>query len=542
MKRSFNILLLAILTLSFGVLRSQNLVPNHDFSEINDCNPDPALVDQKDYLLHWFSPPSQVDSLLQDWMNFFHDCKKDALTGPNSRGWIEAHPGRIDTFRRFNCGEGFIFLERPETREGQGYILLNCLDSVKQNFWAYGHEFPGCQLDSAYYSGVLSNSRLRNFASVHLTNPLDSGVEYTVEYHIMLERHGPTYSFQTYPINGLGVYLSKDTLYSSDYLTQNLQPIAQTNRHVVESQNWVKVTGTFKAQGDEQFLTLGNFKKSSQTDFIMLPLDTPGYKEFSSSYYYDAIYLYKSTDTLFNLRLPPDTTLCPGESLNLRPELDDGFKLEDTTKTWLWSTGSTDSVITVSEPGTYWAKVTYNDRWWDSDTIVIHPYDAYQSGLPPDTLVCEERDFTLRVPIRPDIGLKWNTGNRQYFQRVSPPGGWYWIAYEDECGTHYDSTYVEFQSCDTNQAPVLYIPNSFSPNGDGLNDSWSIANLPKDNEVWVFNRWGELVFNQKNYEGNWEGMGLEGERLREGVYVFRIRYHYYPGITNDEQGWLQLVR
>lgn len=93
-----------------------------------------------------------------------------------------------------------------------------------------------------------------------------------------------------------------------------------------------------------------------------------------------------------------------------------------------------------------------------------------------------------------------------------------------------------------NQDPILYIPNSFSPNGDGLNDQWHIANLPKENEVWIFNRWGELVFTQKNYDGSWKGIDLGGAPLRQGIYVFRIRYHYYPGIDGEEMGSVQIMR
>ncbi len=66
--------------------------------------------------------------------------------------------------------------------------------------------------------------------------------------------------------------------------------------------------------------------------------------------------------------------------------------------------------------------------------------------------------------------------------------------------------------------------------------------LPKDNEVWLFNRWGELVFKQKNYDGSWDGLGSNGEALRSGTYIYKIRYKYYPGITGEEGGWLKIIR
>ena len=528
--------------LSFGIIKSQNLVPNHDFHEIQNCDEDPIHGEDHDYLSHWFSPPSDVDSLLQDWMLFWHDCKKTGLKAHPFSGWNQSYPGRSDNIGLW-CGETAT-IKRPKPLVGNGYIQLGCLDTVNHSFWNY--YYNNCQaLDSLYIDRLVTRGeRLRSFASAKLDFPLDSGVDYTIEFHVLLERPGPVYAWPVYATSGLGAFLTRDTLKSSDYITSNLDPQVFSTKIISESNNWTKVSGSFVAKGFEQFISLGNFFKTNRVTVRRLPLDTiPIYLSILyCNYYFDAIYLYKSTDTLFNLTLPPDTTLCPGESLRLIPELDDGFKLEDTTKTWLWSTGSTDSVITVSEPGTYWVKVTYNERWWDSDTLVIHPYEAYESGLPPDTLVCVEKEFNLRVSMNPDIGLQWNTGNRRFVQTVAPPGGWYWISYEDECGTHYDSSFVEFQECDTNQAPVLYIPNSFSPNGDGLNDQWRIANLPKENEVWIFNRWGELVFTQKNYDGSWEGIDLSGEPLRQGIYVFRIRYRYYPGIDGEEMGSVQIMR
>lgn len=525
---------------SSGLILSQNLVPNYDFSEVITCDEDTtAYSKQAEYLTHWFNPPFGADSLRYPYFEFWHQCKTSAWHRPSSTWWRERVPGFVSNMvPGYNCADTVRFAF-PNTVSGKGMISLHLLDTIERTFWLSFYNDDCNRLDSIYTTIYYHGQR--HFAEVALLNQLVSGTEYTIEFHTYIDYQGPKYYPSYAATNSIGAYVHSDTFYISDYRKNQITPQVESDQ-IIYKKEWKKVSGSFIANGNEQFLTLGNFKPDSLTDLLWLPRDTSGSPFVFCHYYFDAIYLYKSTDTLFNLSLPPDTTLCPGESLTLIPELDDGFKLEDTTKTWLWSTGSTDSVITVSEPGTYWVKVTYNERWWDSDTLVIHPYEAYESGLPPDTLVCEEREFNLRVPMNPDIGLQWNTGNRRFTQPVEPPGGWYWITYEDECGTHYDSSFVEFQECDTNQAPVLYIPNSFSPNGDGLNDQWRIANLPKENEVWIFNRWGELVFTQKNYDGTWEGLDLGGAPLRQGIYVFRIRYRYYPGVESEEMGSVQIMR
>ncbi len=525
-----------------GAIKSQNLVPNHDFTDVITCDEDPNLGIMNDYLQEWFNPPNKSDSIDQMYLRMIHPCTKTAMAGTSTSTWNSFYPGF--SFEKHLMCDKRMLVNFPQPKEGLGYIVLNTLDTVQLKFMAYSYPWPNCNgSDSVFIDRTLFRTDYRSFSTVMLRSPLDSGVDYVFESHIRLERNGPKFVNPTYSIKGLGAHLTSDTLFAGDYISKDIKPTFESSKFIENTDNWYKMVESFIADGSEQFLTLGHFAKSSKALFRMLPVDTnPFVSLINSNYYFDAIYLYKSTDTLFNLSLPSDTSLCPGESLTLRPELDDGFKLKDTTKTWLWSTGSTDSSITVSQPGTYWVTVTYNDRWRDSDTLVIHPYNAYQSDLPMDTLVCEEKDFSLRVPVHPDINFRWNTGNRQFRQEVFPPGGWYWITYEDECGIHHDSTYVEFQTCDTNQAPVLYIPNSFSPNGDGLNDQWSITNLPKDNEVWLFNRWGELVFKQKNYDGSWDGLGSNGEALRSGTYIYKIRYKYYPGITGEEGGWLKIIR
>lgn len=69
----------------------------------------------------------------------------------------------------------------------------------------------------------------------------------------------------------------------------------------------------------------------------------------------------------------------------------------------------------------------------------------------------------------------------------------------------------------------VYVPNVFSPNNDGVNDTWNIPALsayPKF-ELTVFNRYGQIVFQNKNANRPWNGK-FKGEPLPIGVYVYLI--------------------
>ena len=72
----------------------------------------------------------------------------------------------------------------------------------------------------------------------------------------------------------------------------------------------------------------------------------------------------------------------------------------------------------------------------------------------------------------------------------------------------------------TTHKDILYL---FTPNNDGFNDLWEIPNLAELGrcDVRVFNRWGKLVYANKNYNNDWDGTS-EGKPLPEGAYVFII--------------------
>jgi len=77
--------------------------------------------------------------------------------------------------------------------------------------------------------------------------------------------------------------------------------------------------------------------------------------------------------------------------------------------------------------------------------------------------------------------------------------------------------------------PYIYIvaPDAFTPNGDTFNDTYVIDH--SDNlkvEIQVFNRWGNLVYINKNYQNNWDGKGTSGfygKELPEGTYFCMIK-------------------
>lgn len=74
--------------------------------------------------------------------------------------------------------------------------------------------------------------------------------------------------------------------------------------------------------------------------------------------------------------------------------------------------------------------------------------------------------------------------------------------------------------------PPVKIPNGFTPNGDGTNDTWEIENSTAyaDCEVTVFNRWGNKVFASRGYNNEWDGRE-NNEELPAATYYYVIKLH-----------------
>lgn len=70
-----------------------------------------------------------------------------------------------------------------------------------------------------------------------------------------------------------------------------------------------------------------------------------------------------------------------------------------------------------------------------------------------------------------------------------------------------------------------FVSNLFTPNGDGINDTWfinDIQNYP-DNEVFIYNIYGNLVYTKKGYTNDWQGT-YNGSELPDGTYFYVLRF------------------
>lgn len=100
-----------------------------------------------------------------------------------------------------------------------------------------------------------------------------------------------------------------------------------------------------------------------------------------------------------------------------------------------------------------------------------------------------------------------------------------------------------------NSLPEIYIPNAFSPNGDGQNDRFTLFANQRVEEVEtviIADRWGEIVFQQNSFppgaeDFGWDG-SFRGEPLNPGVFVYFLRVRLQSGEIRTFKGDLLLMR
>ena len=92
----------------------------------------------------------------------------------------------------------------------------------------------------------------------------------------------------------------------------------------------------------------------------------------------------------------------------------------------------------------------------------------------------------------------------------------------------------------------LLIPSGFTPNGDGINDELVILGLSEypNNELLIFNRWGNQIFSAKPYENNWvgqsnAGLTFGGNEVVDGTYFYVL---YLDSDIEPLNGSIELKR
>lgn len=193
------------------------------------------------------------------------------------------------------------------------------------------------------------------------------------------------------------------------------------------------------------------------------------------------------------------------------------------TASYAWSTGESTQNITVSAMGSYTVTVTDNNTCQNSDSINITVYPLPIAEAGNDTSISLGQTITLQGS--GGVSYLWSPAASLSNPNIQNP-----LA-SPSATTEYIVVVTDANSCVSSDSVIVTVivdydftvSNLITPNGDGYNDFWNIENLAAypDCEVAVFNRYGQLLFQQVNYTNDWDGT-FQGKLLPDGTYYYVI--------------------
>ncbi len=245
-----------------------------------------------------------------------------------------------------------------------------------------------------------------------------------------------------------------------------------------------------------------------------------------------------------NVNLGSDTAICSGDNITL----DAGA-----ATAYSWSTGGTTQTIVVNTVGTYRVTVTDTVGCQDADTINVTFLPAMVMSVAfNDTIICEGESVQLSAGggdtylWKPSAGLSQTDINNPVATPVDTITV-YTVIVNDTCSIDSVEVTITLRNCDT-IASNLFVPNAFSPNGDGDNDVLFIRGSGiKEMTFIIYNRWGEKVFQlaisnyQLSIDNGWDGT-YKGKKVSEGVYVYYLEATGIDGEEYFQKGNITLIR
>ncbi len=209
-------------------------------------------------------------------------------------------------------------------------------------------------LDYVNYVG----SNERQYIQVKLNDSLKRNRRYYCEYFINIPNS------LRYACNNAGMLFTDTVIYSDpnrlgfDVIPANPQIVNYGNPIQGDTLNWIRVSGIFKANGGEQYLTLGNFKYDNQTLYRQIQPTTPS--NARAGYYIDDVSVIPLDSFCLKADAGRDTTIKVGDSVFIG-SYTNGI---DTIK-WFNAAGQ---VINSVQPG-FWVKPNANSFYIVEQTV-----------------------------------------------------------------------------------------------------------------------------------------------------------------------------
>ena len=245
------------------------------------------------------------------------------------------------------------------------------------------------------------------------------------------------------------------------------------------------------------------------------------------------------------ITLSPVEEACEGETKIIFPLVEGGSGVNSSH--WVGPDNFTSNEqmlwfneLTTNMAGTYTLTVKDTINCVESKTMELVVHQGPIIDFATDDTLWAEPGFVLEAGEDGETYL-WNTGETTSSIVIDSMG-------------NYNVEVISYENCkSTDTVEILwggepfYLPNAFTPNGDGLNDVFRVIpkyDYVKEYYLSIYNRWGQLIYETTDKNGAWDGT-YQGEECLKGSYVYRIAYEEFgqqPRITKVAEGTVMLLR
>lgn len=322
--------------------------------------------------------------------------------------------------------------------------------------------------DLVLYASQIAN--VREYMQSKLIHKLQNNKSYCVTAFVNLT------NYSTCGIDKIGFYFDNGSVYApwGTVTSNSIIPQVENSTGVItDTLNWIKIQGTFVANGTEEYISIGNFRYDTQINIISTSTNIAQH----ATYYFDDISVIEAETKAY---AGQDKLICLGDSIFIGRTPEIGLECS-------WFNNNTQ----IAEGAGIWVK---------PDTIQHYVVKQDVCGL-----ISYD---TVKISIKDDVLCYLNTGSN-----------------------------------------TLEIPNTFTPNNDGINDTFYISLGINNylNRFEVYNRWGNLIHQtiQTNKQSNnvlWDGRTTSGEPCSDGVYFYVLKYTDASGTDQNLKGHINLFR
>ncbi|MEL6867073.1 MAG: gliding motility-associated C-terminal domain-containing protein [Bacteroidota bacterium] len=377
------------------------------------------------------------------------------------------------------------------------YQVPNAL--LCENLWPYTGD---CYAGMYVYANV--QWEITEYVQAPLLEKLEKDQYYWISFQTAPSEDCPPHWGFT---DAMGLaFTSEHLIYDDGVLSDNSSFydlwIAIENRGAVidEVGQWTEINGCYRANGAETHVIVGSFANNQET--VLVSSDP-------NSFLFD--YMFVDEIVVIPFDPLPDTVLwCEGE-LYLQ-----GRFLEQPLT---WHTGEVADSFLVDQGGLHTVAFEGENGCVMRDTTWVFDLRNIEQFSFEDT-ICSDFKWSISPGIPGQY--QWSTGAQGTSILIDQPGA-YEVTVTNECDIYYYDYQIDIRDC----ACRVFMPNVFSPNGDGLNDflrpfiSCSLNYQFK--QLRIYDRWGGLLFEGQTEEEAWDGWS-DGRRLAEGVYLWTLEY------------------